>query len=145
MSQLFKEGKLAIVQNVGFPNTNRSHFRSTEIWEGATDADEFRDSGWLGRYLDNHCSGEPDLGEPAAITFGNELPLTVQGENPHNLFSINNRPGRVSRPDYGLLDKMTGESEREDNAGFLKQTMMDTLITEERIQKLFTQFSSSAA
>ncbi|MCB1122673.1 MAG: DUF1501 domain-containing protein, partial [Verrucomicrobiae bacterium] len=142
MSQLFKEGKLSVIQNVGYPNPNRSHFRSTEIWEGATDSNEFGDSGWIGRYLDNNCSGEPDLGEPSAITFGNELPLTVQGDTPHNLFSINNRPGRVSRPDYGLLDKMTGEAESADNSSFLKQTMMDTLITEDRIQKLFTQFSS---
>jgi uncharacterized protein (DUF1501 family) len=130
------------VQNVGYPNPNRSHFRSTEIWEGATNANEFGDSGWVGRYLDNECSGTPDLGEPSAITFGNELPLTVQGESSHNLFSINNRQGRVNRPDYGLLDKMVGPAETPDNQSFLKQTMMDTLITEERIQKLFTQFSS---
>ncbi|MCZ6671868.1 MAG: DUF1501 domain-containing protein [Verrucomicrobia bacterium] len=143
MSELFKEGKLSIVQNVGYPNPNRSHFRSTEIWEGATDSNEFGDSGWIGRYLDNNCSGTPSLGDPEAITFGSELPLTVQGESTHNLFSINNRPGRVQRADYGLLDYMVGTSDTKDNKGFLKQTMMDTLITEERIQKLFTQFSST--
>jgi uncharacterized protein (DUF1501 family) len=142
MSQLYKEGKLSIVQNVGYPNPNRSHFRSTEIWEGATDANEFGDSGWVGRYLDNNCSGAPDIGEPEAITFGNELPLTVQGETSHNLFSINNRPGNINRADYGLLDKMVSPAKNPDNASFLKQTMMDTLITEERIQKLFTKFSS---
>jgi len=144
LSQLYKEGKLSIVQNVGYPNPNRSHFRSTEIWEGATDANDFGDSGWLGRYLDNQCSGAPSVGDPEAITFGNELPLSVQGEASHNLFSINKSPGRVNRGDYGLLDKMVGPSSAPDNSSFLKQTMMDTLITEKRIQKLFTQFSSGA-
>jgi uncharacterized protein (DUF1501 family) len=144
LSQLYKEGKLSIVQNVGYPNPNRSHFRSTEIWEGATDANEFGDSGWLGRYLDNNCSGAPSLGDPEAITFGNELPLSVQGESTHNLFSINKDPGKIRRADYGLLDKMVGATSAPDNASFLKQTMMDTLITEKRIQKLFTQFSSGA-
>ena len=144
MLELYKEGKLSIVQNVGYPNPNRSHFRSTEIWEGATDAEEFGDSGWVGRYLDNQCSGAPSLGDPEAISFGNELPLTIQGDTSHNLFCINNRPSRVNRADYGLLDKMSGQSKVVDNDSFLKQTMMDTLVTEERIQKLFSQFSSKA-
>ncbi len=143
MLELFKEGNLSIIQNVGYPNPNRSHFRSTEIWEGATDAHEFGDSGWVGRYLDNNCSGTPGLGDPEAISFGNELPLTIQGDTNHNLFSINNRPGRINRADYGLLDKMSGEMAVIDNSSFLKQTMMDTLVTEERIQKLFTKFSST--
>ncbi len=144
LSQLYKEGKLSVVQNVGYPNPNRSHFRSTEIWEAASDADQFGDSGWLGRYLDNNCSGAPSIGDPEAITFGNELPLSVQGETPHNLFSINNRPGKVRRPDYGLLDHLVGASSEPDNESFLKQTMMDTLITEDRIQELFTRFSTTA-
>ena len=143
MLGLYKEGNLSIIQNVGYPNPNRSHFRSTEIWEGATDAHEFGDSGWVGRYLDNNCSGTPALGDPEAISFGNELPLTIQGDTNHNLFSINNRPGRINRADYGLLDKMSGEMDVIDNSSFLKQTMMDTLVTEERIQKLFTKFSST--
>lgn len=143
MLELYKEGNLSIIQNVGYPNPNRSHFRSTEIWEGATDADEFGDSGWVGRYLDNQCGGTPTIGDPEAISFGNELPLTIQGDSTHNLFSINNRPTRVNRADYGLLDKMSGEKQVIDNSSFLKQTMMDTLVTEERIQKLFSKFSST--
>ena len=143
LQQLYLDGKLSIVQNVGYPNPNRSHFRSTEIWEGATDANEFGSSGWVGRFLDNNCAGAPDLGEPEAITIGNQLPLTIQGENPHNLFSINSRPRRANRGDYGLLNSMVEENDAKDNAGFLKQTMLDTLVTEDRIQKLFAKFTPS--
>jgi len=49
--ELFKQGKLAIVQAVGYPHPNRSHFRSMEIWQTAQ-PDRIGDTGWLGRYLD---------------------------------------------------------------------------------------------
>lgn len=144
MKELFDEGLLSIVQNVGYPNPNRSHFRSMEIWETAAESDEYKSSGWLGRFLDNNCSGIPEIGEPEAMSFGNEIPITVQGDEAHNLFAMNNRLGRAGRrPDYGLLDKMVGESRSKDNSSYLKHTMMDTLITERRIQELFAKFKPS--
>ena len=144
MKELFDEGLLSIVQNVGYPNPNRSHFRSMEIWETAAESDEYKSSGWVGRFLDNNCSGMPEIGEPEAMSFGNEIPITVQGDEAHNLFAMNNRLGRAGRrPDYGLLNKMVGESRSKDNSSYLKHTMMDTLITERRIQELFAKFKPS--
>src|ERR1044071_2254827 len=68
LQRLFEAGKLAIVQNVGYPNPNRSHFRSTEIWETASSSEEFAASGWVGRFLDNACAGAPaDAHDPVAI------------------------------------------------------------------------------
>lgn len=55
MVDLFKSGKLAVVQNVGYPNPNRSHFRSMEIWQTAN-PDGVEQYGWLGKYLDNQMS-----------------------------------------------------------------------------------------
>ncbi len=57
MKALYDAGHLAVVQGVGYPNPNRSHFRSTDIWTSAR-PDIIETSGWLGRYLDNTCSGE---------------------------------------------------------------------------------------
>ena len=51
-----QEGNLTVVQNVGYPNPNRSHFRSQEIWQTASDSKQFLDYGWLGRYLDIQCN-----------------------------------------------------------------------------------------
>jgi uncharacterized protein (DUF1501 family) len=51
-AELFKEGKLAIVQGVGYPKPDRSHFRSMEIWHTASTAAQAPDTGWLGRVLD---------------------------------------------------------------------------------------------
>ncbi|NCQ11134.1 MAG: DUF1501 domain-containing protein [Bacteroidetes bacterium] len=51
-----QEGNLTVIQNVGYPNPNRSHFRSQEIWQTASDSNQFLDYGWLGRYLDIQCN-----------------------------------------------------------------------------------------
>jgi len=62
LSSLFKEGDLGIVQGVGYPNPNRSHFVSTSIWETA-DTTNHSNTGWLGRYFDNACPGaDPTVG-----------------------------------------------------------------------------------
>jgi uncharacterized protein (DUF1501 family) len=68
---LYECGNLAIIQGVGYPNPNRSHFRSTEIWQTASDANQTLTKGWIGRYFDNCCRGEdPTVG----IVLGEQLP-----------------------------------------------------------------------
>lgn len=54
---LFDEGSLGIINNVGYPNPDRSHFRSMDIWQTASQSNEYITTGWLGRYLDAQCSG----------------------------------------------------------------------------------------
>lgn len=62
LGSLFKEGNLGIVQGVGYPNPNRSHFVSTSIWETG-DTTNRSATGWLGRYFDNACTGsDPTIG-----------------------------------------------------------------------------------
>lgn len=53
-ARIMQEGNLSVIQNVGYPNPNRSHFRSQEIWQTASASNEYLTDGWLGRYLDNH-------------------------------------------------------------------------------------------
>lgn len=57
LSAGFLDGHLALIQGVGYPNPNRSHFRSTEIWATATDENQSSTTGWIGRYFDNACQG----------------------------------------------------------------------------------------
>ena len=54
IKNLYDQGYLSIINNVGYPNPNRSHFRSTDIWHTASKSDEYLTAGWLGRYLDLH-------------------------------------------------------------------------------------------
>ena len=51
LQELFKEGKVAIVQNVGYPDPNRSHFKSMDIWHSAS-PDGKVGYGWIGRHFD---------------------------------------------------------------------------------------------
>lgn len=53
-----QEGNLTVIQNVGYPEPNRSHFRSQEIWQTAANTNEYLDYGWLGRFLDIQCKDE---------------------------------------------------------------------------------------
>lgn len=53
--ELYDDGHLTVLNNVGYPNPNRSHFRSMDIWQTASGSDEYLDTGWLGRYLEEKC------------------------------------------------------------------------------------------
>ena len=74
---LFDSGEMAIVQGVGYPNPNRSHFRSMDIWHTAEPDKEVSTSGWVGRFFDNACPGcDPHVG----VSIGETLPLAMRGE-----------------------------------------------------------------
>ncbi|MCS7301085.1 MAG: DUF1501 domain-containing protein [Fimbriimonadales bacterium] len=77
LKPLYDQRALAILQNVGYPNPNRSHFRSMEIWQTA-DPDGYSRYGWLGKYLDTltDAAANPVM----AISFTQELPLALHGK-----------------------------------------------------------------
>lgn len=85
MQSLYNDGKLAIVQAVGYPNPNFSHFRATDIWMSATDSNVVATSGWGGRYLSeeypNYPTGYPNsaMPDPLAIQIGSVTSLMLQG------------------------------------------------------------------
>jgi len=59
MHRLYQDGKMVAVQGVAYPDQNRSHFRSTDIWTSASEADEVVTSGWLGRNYESDHPGFP--------------------------------------------------------------------------------------
>jgi uncharacterized protein (DUF1501 family) len=76
---LFDSGHLSVVNGVGYPNPNRSHFRATEIWQTASDEDKYLTDGWLGRYFDNACQGcDPTI----AVNIGPRLPQAFASHSP---------------------------------------------------------------
>lgn len=94
--ELFDEGSLGIMNNVGYPNPDRSHFRSMDIWQSASDSNQYLTTGWLGRYLDAQCS---DCEKPTqALEIDDVLSLALKGENmkglaltdPKKLFNASN-------------------------------------------------------
>lgn len=84
MANMYQNGKLTIIQNVGYPEQNRSHFRSTDIWTSGK-MDISATTGWLGRSFDNAYPNFPedypnnDYPDPFAISMGYEVSATCQG------------------------------------------------------------------
>jgi uncharacterized protein (DUF1501 family) len=79
LQMLYDQGYLSILNNVGYPNPDRSHFRSMDIWQTASHADEYLQTGWIGRYLDNACSGCSNAAH-RAIEVDDTLSLALKGE-----------------------------------------------------------------
>ena len=79
----YEEGKMAIVQNVGYPGQNLSHFRSTDIWLSGSDYNVFDNAGWYAKYLEAKYPDYPEVlpEAPFAIEFGNFLSTTLIGED----------------------------------------------------------------
>lgn len=75
---LFDAGSLGILQGVGYPNPDRSHFRSMDIWHSASGSNEYLNSGWIGRYLDAQCRGCEHPTQ--AIEIDDVLSLAMKGE-----------------------------------------------------------------
>ncbi|MCZ7649021.1 MAG: DUF1501 domain-containing protein [Planctomycetota bacterium] len=78
LKALYDNAQLSIVQNVGYPNPNRSHFTATDIWETAS-PDGVQHRGWLGRFFDAQCKGAERVTPESAIALTQEAPLTLQG------------------------------------------------------------------
>ncbi|TMI72937.1 MAG: DUF1501 domain-containing protein [Bacteroidetes bacterium] len=77
--ELYDDGSLGILNNVGYPNPDRSHFRSMDIWHTASQSNEYLSTGWVGRYLDAQCSG---CDKPTqAIEIDDVLSLAMKGEH----------------------------------------------------------------
>jgi len=85
MKMMFDEGNLNIIQSVGYPDQNRSHFRSTDIWTSGSASNEVIPTGWIGRYFDSLYPGYPDgfpnqdCPDPFALTLGSTVSETCQG------------------------------------------------------------------
>jgi uncharacterized protein (DUF1501 family) len=78
---LYDNGELAILHQVGYPNPDRSHFRSMDIWHSGSSAREYWQTGWLGRYLDAQCAGAAKgLCSATGVEVDDTLSLALKGE-----------------------------------------------------------------
>lgn len=92
LDELQKNGHFAFLNSVGYPNPNRSHFRSTDIWQSASDANKYLQTGWVGRWLDASCSGQ-DVKPHLALEVDETLSLALKGDKVNGLAMRN--PGRL--------------------------------------------------
>jgi len=130
---LYEDGSLGILNSVGYPNPDRSHFRSMDIWQTASNSNEYLNNGWLGRYLDAQCSG---CDKPVqALEIDDILSLSLKGEKMNGIAMRDpKRLYNTSHEKYfkDVLAQHTNEP-REQTVDYLYKTMADTLSSADYI------------
>lgn len=122
LKNLYDKGYVTIINNVGYPNPNRSHFRSTDIWHTASNSDEYFKSGWLGRYMDTYGNSPHNVIEVddslSLVSKGNKLNgMAVQ--NAKQLFYAAQDPYFKK-----VLEHHNDKHLSEHNLGYLYKTMI---------------------
>jgi len=172
LKALFDEGHLGVIQGVGYPNPNRSHFRSTEIWQTASDADRNATEGWLGRYFDNCCAGaDPTVGvaiggempqafsakNPTGVTFSRPEQYRWKSSEPNNgkmsqeefFFRQLNDPSSVDAPPAGAADgasiaALSGRTKTDvGTLDFLQRTALDAQLSSDKILAIARKYQST--
>ncbi len=120
MLNLFNnESSLNIVQAVGYPNPNFSHFRSTDIWLSGSDSNQYVNSGWIGRYLDDAYQGFPanypntDMPDPLAISIGGVVSQALQGPEVNMGMAISDPTSFYNFVDSTTIPNPTTPAEKE--------------------------------
>jgi len=149
LAELHGNGHASIVQGVGYPNPNRSHFRATEIWHTASDAEKNESYGWLGRYCDAACTGE-DPG--AAIAVGDQVPQALRSQSGKSIaigtpreyqFQDGMDPAPMEAMDDasasagGSIDMLFGAADQDVHvADFLQRTALDAVASSSKVQDI---------
>ncbi|QES90351.1 DUF1501 domain-containing protein [Rhizosphaericola mali] len=126
-NDLYSNGELAILNSVGYPDPDRSHFRSMDIWQTGSDSQTVLQTGWIGRYLDaNHAEG---LTPTKAIEVDDVLSLALKGLDQKGIAVRN--PGQLYKnsqdPFYKKLLQSHEEEHHHATAEYLYKTMNETL------------------
>ncbi|MDR3007091.1 MAG: DUF1501 domain-containing protein [Sphingobacterium sp.] len=125
--ELFDRGDLAVLNNVGYPNPDKSHFRSMDIWHSASRSDEYLESGWIGRYLDAACY---DCSHPTqALEVNDMLSLALKGKQKKAFaFKDPKKLYQTSREEYfNTLFQEHQQQHEEETVSYLYQTLGETM------------------
>jgi uncharacterized protein (DUF1501 family) len=123
LKNLYDQGYLSIINNVGYPNPSRSHFRSSDIWQTASGANEYLDTGWLGRYIEQYGK-IPYMG----IELDDTLSLIMKGKNSNGIATKNPRTlfQNTQTPYFKKIINHQSDSHlSEHNLGYLYKTMIE--------------------
>lgn len=135
LQDLYDDGLLSIVNSVGYPNPDRSHFRSMDIWHTASNSDQYLQTGWLGRYLDHACH---NCQAPYhALEIDDSLSLALKGTE-RNGFAMSNPNQLNSTANNRFLKAVAqhGHDHEHEETAYLYKTMIDN---QSSAQYLFEQ------
>ena len=128
---LYDDGNLGIMNSVGYPNPDRSHFRSMDIWQSASDSKDYVNTGWVGRYLDAQCKG---CDKPTqALEIDDMLSLALKGTNQKGLAFKDPRRLYSSSNEKFYKDLGAAHHTSEETVDYLYKTMSETLSSADYI------------
>jgi len=145
LKEIYDQGWMSIINAVGYPNPDRSHFRSMDIWQTASDSNQFLTNGWIGRYLDATC--QTNKNPYTAIEVDDTLSLAMKGakmkaiavQDPNKLFQATREPFFKN-----LVHSQNSEHLNEDNLGYLYKTMIETYSSANYIQSTSKTYNVTA-
>lgn len=145
LKEIYDQGWMSIINSVGYPNPDRSHFRSMDIWQTGSESNQFLTTGWIGRYLDANCA---TCKNPyTAIEVDDTLSLAMKGakmkgiavEDPNKLFQTTREPFFKELVHDHSDANLTG-----DNLGYLYKTMAETYSSAGYIQQTSKTYTVKA-
>jgi len=150
MADLLENGKLSIVQGVGYENPNRSHFESMDIWHSCQRKGEPRQSGWIGRYLESAKLG--NLADPPALHLGKrQQPFALMSRDVRVPSIQSLEQFRLRAADTpGLRDAIRSLSSQSrvdasDLLGFVQASSRNAMEASERMESAGVQYKPSEA
>lgn len=140
IKKLYENGELTIINNVGYPNPNRSHFRSMDIWQSGSGSDQNWSTGWLGRYLETS-----NLKSYQGLEINDALSMALKGSKQSGIATSD--PNKLKRQiDNQLIQSWieAGLSTHlnEHNQGYLYKTLIETGQSADIIHQNYTSTTS---
>ena len=131
LKELYDDGSLGIMNNVGYPNPDRSHFRSMDIWQSASDSDKYVSTGWIGRYLDAQCAG---CDKPTqALEIDDVLSLALKGDNLKGLALTDPKKLYTTSNEKYFREINSSHHDEEETVDYLYKTLSETMSSADYI------------
>jgi uncharacterized protein (DUF1501 family) len=149
LQPLWEEGKMQVIHNVGYPNQNYSHFRSSDIWASASDSNELVHTGWIGRMLDRELpafqTAAPVI--PPALQIGIQANMVFQADFGNMALAISNPAEFYQLAQTGQLytTGLAGQSPHEQELDFVRTVANSAFRYSESIQGAYNTGSNQAA
>jgi uncharacterized protein (DUF1501 family) len=134
---LIESGHLSILNNVGYPNPDHSHFRSTDIWHTASDSNQYLTSGWMGRYLDANC--HQNCKNIDVVEIGEMVSQIIKGQLRQGFSLLSPKELYHSFPKILKSNKFLNclpKFQEDGNQSFLYKTMMESKNSAEYLYSL---------
>ncbi|MBX2844973.1 MAG: DUF1501 domain-containing protein [Saprospiraceae bacterium] len=144
LADIYNNGLMTVINNVGYPNPNRSHFRSMDIWQTASREDEFLHTGWIGRYLDNECAGSCQA--HTALEIDGSLSLAMKGHEVKGMSMENvQQLLKMTDDDFTLKVAHSDHHHEHEEVEYLYKTLRETVSSAEYIEEKSKLYTSKEA